>query len=402
MLIFLFLSIGIKIQKEEVLVKNIYSDWWIVPTVTGDGRWVLFNGKFNKKYKDEIWAYDLESKSLKKIIDTDNESTAPFFDAYNRELFFYGYCKESGSYELYKYSFRNNKGWRLTDNEEYDGFPRTDLNGHNYVVHQMRYLEENILILSFKRGDSIINAKIYPPSSIDEAMHPAFDPEGERIAFAFEGYSSGHGIFIYDIKTKKLTKLIEGEDAFLYSPCFSPDGRYLLFLNDEEDDIYIIDIETGEYKRLTGKGDYAFAWWSPKGNEIITLRFGGEGDNTKFKLVKIILQGKDVPHFSRIGKLTGTYDIKKINSPIIMRLARVPLIDEKYQLGWEAYIDPDFTESGGITEEINSREIEGKPEYISKINKIKRRIIGRLPGYLAVFIAAGIIMGIYFIIRRFS
>ena len=392
MLIFLFLSLDIKFHKEKVLIKKLHSDWWIVPTITIDGRWILFNGKFKENEYDNIWGYNTETGSLVKILETDNEATAPFYDSDNNQLFFYCYCKKSGSYEICKYDFSKKEGKRITDNYIFDGFLKTDLNKKSYFVYQIKYLNKNTIILAFKDGDSLVRAKIYPPKLIDESLHPVFDPTADRIAFIFNDFSQKYGLYIYNIETGKVLVLLKDFEKPLYSPTFSPDGKYITFLNNKEENLYVINVKTGEYKRLTEGENYAFAWWSPKGNEIIATRYKTEGNHKIFSLVKIKLKGKDVPLDKTHGKRRYVIDFSKEDLPVQLILSGIPLVDKKYRLNWSPYYDQDYT-----------KRIKEKYKKVTEIKterkiKLKKKLIP----YFIIFIVSGIIMTVLFIIRRFA
>ena len=99
-------------------------------------------------------------------------------------------------------------------------------------------------------------------------------------------------LYFFSAKTDLVKKLTENESKE-NNPTFSPDGRYIAFTRDH--DLYMIDIESGNEKRLTNDGSeliyngyaswiyyeeilgrrsrYKAFWWSPDSRMIAFLRF---------------------------------------------------------------------------------------------------------------------------------
>ncbi len=105
-----------------------------------------------------------------------------------------------------------------------------------------------------------------PPTyiSIDDA--PAWDPQGDRIAFFHMGFNDTlypTGLYTLDTSGQNLKLIIEG---FTYSPCWSPNGEILAFTNDE---LYLISSTGNDLQQLTTVGLTNFPSWSPSGDKIV-------------------------------------------------------------------------------------------------------------------------------------
>ena len=94
---------------------------------------------------------------------------------------------------------------------------------------------------------------------------PAFSPDGNQIAFAWDGGGEEKpGIFVKPVGTGSLLRLTSGYDA---APVWSADGRDVGFIRwGQERGIYRISAQGGHEHRLTARaGDFT---WSPDGKTL--------------------------------------------------------------------------------------------------------------------------------------
>ncbi len=102
----------------------------------------------------------------------------------------------------------------------------------------------------------------------------AWGPGGDRLAY-FVRFGRSKGLVIEDVVSRKvirrlpLTSVDEPE-----SPCFSPDGRSIVFsaLRDAKSDIFQVALDSGEITNLTDDKFYDYApVFSPDGRSIVYL-----------------------------------------------------------------------------------------------------------------------------------
>ncbi len=107
----------------------------------------------------------------------------------------------------------------------------------------------------------------------------AWDRQGEKIMFPLGG-----DIFIYDLASKTPTQITQ-TDSFETDPKFSPNGRYISFVRDDE--LYVHDIQTSTEHVLTSGADGTVRnavsefvaqeeldrntgyWWSPMSDRLV-------------------------------------------------------------------------------------------------------------------------------------
>lgn len=125
----------------------------------------------------------------------------------------------------------------------------------------------------------------------------AWSPDGRRVACEVWAGDEATGVgetdlFLVDLETLAATELTRADDGIsAYRPDWSPDGRWLALArrtDDEEaasdaDGIWILDVETGEGKRVA-PGAISVPSWSPDGGHLAAY------DD---ELGKVIIVGRD-------------------------------------------------------------------------------------------------------------
>jgi len=91
---------------------------------------------------------------------------------------------------------------------------------------------------------------------------PSWSPIGDMIAYVSRVYQV-FDIYVQNLRTKQTIKLTES-NARNESPCWSPDGRHLIFSSNLTGTIqlYTIDYDGANLRRLTSKGENKLADWS--------------------------------------------------------------------------------------------------------------------------------------------
>jgi len=103
---------------------------------------------------------------------------------------------------------------------------------------------------------------------------PSWSPNGKSIAFAMSSAAApqSYEIFILDLETNKIAPVTQGHlNHTGGSVDWSPDGRYLLLFAGEpgNNEIYSLELVSGQITQLTDGGNNAAPSWSPDGRWIV-------------------------------------------------------------------------------------------------------------------------------------
>jgi Tol biopolymer transport system component len=164
----------------------------------------------------------------------------------------------------------------------YDYAPSWSPDGTQFVFASNRPEKKDPLydlFLADANGENLVQLTDNDGSGWVDTL-PAWSPDGENIAFwrfnliqgeTFEG--GPEGVWLMNVDTREATllweaKLPSGENP----PIWSPDGQYLAFLEDAEDQhlLQVVDVSTGKLLELEAQpGEKRALSWSPDSRALI-------------------------------------------------------------------------------------------------------------------------------------
>ncbi len=169
-------------------------------------------------------------------------------------------------------------------------------------------------------------------STINSA-DPNWFPDGKSLAFGENSLNNqGSAIYVLDLKTRKPAKL--PDSAGLYSPRWSPDGRYIAAIPLDSLKLMLFDFTTQKWTELASLF-VAYPTWSRDGRYIY---FDGILDNQESYYRVQVSTGKLEPIFSMkgfqaAGGAFGNWSgLAPDDSPLLVRDAS---IQEIYSLDWD-------------------------------------------------------------------
>jgi eukaryotic-like serine/threonine-protein kinase len=169
-------------------------------------------------------------------------------------------------------------------------------------------------------------------STINSA-DPNWSPDGKSLAFGENSLNNqGSAIYVLDLKTRKPTKLPDSDG--LYSPRWSPDGRYIAAIPLDSLKLMLFDLNTQKWTELASLF-VAYPTWSCDGRYIY---FDGILDNQESYFRVQVSTGKLEPIFSMkgfqaAGGAFGNWSgLAPDDSPLLVRDAS---IQEIYSIDWD-------------------------------------------------------------------
>jgi eukaryotic-like serine/threonine-protein kinase len=164
---------------------------------------------------------------------------------------------------------------------------------------------------------------------------PVWAPDGKSLVFGENSLNNqGSAIYVLDLKTRSATKL-EGSDG-LYSPRWSPNGRYIAAIPLDSLKLMLFDFTTRKWTELA-KIFVAYPVWSRDSRYVY---FDGILDNNEGYYRVALSDGKpelvvSLKGFQAAGGAFGNWSgLAPDESPLLVRDAS---IQELYALDWETH-----------------------------------------------------------------
>jgi TolB protein len=136
-------------------------------------------------------------------------------------------------------------------------------------------------------------------------VSPSWSPNGKSIAFAMSSATAleTYEIFILDLETNQIAPVTKGHlNNTGGSVDWSPDGKSLLLFagTPGDNDIYILELVSGEIKQLTDGGNNAAPSWSPDGRWIVFNSMRASSENANIFIMRP--DGSDVRQLTNDGE----------------------------------------------------------------------------------------------------
>ncbi|MBN2149288.1 MAG: PD40 domain-containing protein [Anaerolineales bacterium] len=174
---------------------------------------------------------------------------------------------QGGNGEIYVMNADGSNPQRLTNWDEWDGFPDWSPDGKQIAYYS--YIDEQHWVIKIMDADGGNPRQLTDGASCDGAPH--WSPDGTRITYD-GGSCSGDNREIFIISVEGGTPVnLSNHPADDMLASWSPDGAQLVFSSDRDGnhELYVMDADGSNVRRLTDDPaeDHAPAW-SPDGKQI--------------------------------------------------------------------------------------------------------------------------------------
>jgi Tol biopolymer transport system component len=237
-----------------------------------------------EKYAD-IWLLDNKLQPIRvseNLVDTSYFTNVPKFSSDGSKLVFTVDYYKQGIYEpiesdrddIFVYDITSKSLKRLTDNEKKEFRPQFVPNSNEII-----YFEKTDELTSALKSISIDNGivRTIVPAIKDAYYYPSISPDGTKITF--DSFENGkREIFIVNTDGSGLIK-ISNNTVSEHNPVFSPDGKHIYYYLYEKNNewfspvIYKYEISNEIRRKLTTKEQALYAPIISNDSKLISCRY---------------------------------------------------------------------------------------------------------------------------------
>ncbi len=169
------------------------------------------------------------------------------------------------------------------------------------------------------------------PDDPRQQLDPNWSPDGTKIVFSNESNDPSSAIHVLDVPSGHVTDLPNSQG--LYSPRWSPDGRYISAFSADSMRLMLFDSQTQKWTELAN-GSLSWLNWSHDGQYVYVLDYRG-----KNALVRIRVsdhkteQVVDLKSLATTGRYGGALSLTPDDSPLLLRDTGS---QDVYSVDWEA------------------------------------------------------------------
>jgi Tol biopolymer transport system component len=158
------------------------------------------------------------------------------------------------------------------------------------------------------------------PNAAGNQNDPVWSPDGNLVAFGIGFLIPGQAaILVLDRKTHQISRLPGSED--LYSPRWSPDGRYIVAMPVDQQGLMLFDFKTQKWSLLAKANRAGYPCWSANGQYVYFLL--GRSEKPGVMRVKVtdgrIEQVTSLTGFQQTGYFGFYLGLAPDDSPLLLR-----------------------------------------------------------------------------------
>jgi Tol biopolymer transport system component len=275
-------------------------------------------------YRGELMRYDAKSTQL-----------TPFLNGISAE---YVDFSKDGQWVTYV-TYREGTLWR----SKVDGSERMQLTYPPMYPVLPRWSPDGKKIIFFEFALSADKpARIYEisvnggsprqilPQDHTQQLDPNWSPDGSKIIFAGESNDPTSSIRVLDLASGKVSSLPASDG--LYSPRWSPDGRYISAFSADSKTLLLFDFQTQKWSQLA-QGSLSWLNWSHDSKYVYVLDFRGRDAVVRIRIADHkVEQVVDLKNFITVGRYGGWLALTPDDSPLLLHDTGS---QDVYSVDWE-------------------------------------------------------------------
>jgi eukaryotic-like serine/threonine-protein kinase len=278
------------------------------PLPSKDGKKLFMIGQ---TYRGELTRYDAKSGQF-----------ASFLGGISAE---YVAFSKDGQWVTYV-AYREGSLWRskvdgserlqLTFPPMYPVLPRWSPDGRRIIFFEFAVSAEKparIYEVSVEGG----SPRQLMPDDPRQQLDPNWSPDGTKIIFSNESNDPSSAIHIMDVASRQISDLPDSKG--LYSPRWSPDGRYISAFSADSMRLLLFDSQTQKWTELAN-GSLSWLNWSHDGQYVYVMDYRGKDAVVRIRISDHKTeQVADLKNFATTGRYGGGLALTPDDSPLLLR-----------------------------------------------------------------------------------
>ncbi len=293
------------------------------PLPSKDGKKLFVIGQ---TYRGELTRYDSKSAQL-----------APFLGGISAE---YVAFSKDGQWVTYV-AYREGTLWRskldgsermqLTYPPMYPVLPRWSPDGKKIIFFEFALSADKPARLYEVSPDGGSPRPLLPDDR-SQQLDPNWSPDGTKIVFGNESNDPQSAIHVLDLTTHKVSSLPASQG--LYSPRWSPDGRYVSAFSADSKTLLLFDFQTQKWATLA-EGSLSWLNWSHDSQYVYVLDYRGKDAVVRIRISdRKPEQVVDLKNFVTVGRYGAWLALTPDDSPLLLHDTGS---QDVYSVDWESH-----------------------------------------------------------------